>query len=105
MKQQAAHSYLIVCVYLSRRSTDGPAALHSCLVDSPGLQEGPLWLLAFGLLMRQRGGAVSHAGVSPHSHLIHRPCCQVGSWKQTAHVNTHAADKYTRDNNSLTRYL
>lgn len=59
---------------------DGPAAVHSCLVEGLAFEDGPLWLGAASLMMGQGGGTVSYTGVSPYSHLVHCPCCQVGSW-------------------------
>lgn len=66
-------------LYLSRGPADGPAAVHSGLVEGPGFDEGPVWLDAGGLMMGQGCGTVPYDGVSPHCHLIHRPCCQVHS--------------------------
>ena len=75
-------------LYLSRGSADGPAAVHSCLVESPSFEARPLWLGADGLMMGQGGGTVSYTGVSPHSHLVYRPCCQVCGCKHQSFIYT-----------------
>lgn len=68
-----------VCVLYLCGGLADDATLHSCLVQSLGFEEGSPRLLAFGLVMGQRGGTVPNCGVSPHSHLIHGPCCHVCS--------------------------
>lgn len=66
-------------LYLSGGSLDGPAAVHGSLVESLGLEDGPLRLVADSLVVGQGGGTVSDTGVSPDSHLVHGPCRQVCS--------------------------